>query len=387
MLGPDPSRVADVRPGQPAHVPRPDPEGDAPALADRAGLRAVSAQGDRDRRAVPDEEAATRSWCSPPCCTATARCGASGPRCSTPTTSRARPSAGAPPTPTSHSATASAPASAGSSRCRRRRWCSGMVLQRFQLIDHTRYRLKLKETLTIKPDGFRIRVRRRTDRERARPAPRSAARALAAPAVEAPVAAVGPRHGTPLLVLYGSNLGTAEEARPARRGGRRGGRLRGDGGAARRVHRSPAHRRARWSSRPPRTTARPPTTRRGSASGCARRTPAPALAGVRYTVFGCGNRDWASTFQAVPRLIDERLAALGAERLYARGEGDAREDFDGQFQAWYEPLGGTLAKALGVELASADAAEAPRSHGRGGGRRRREPLRGRAGRSCDADRR
>jgi cytochrome P450/NADPH-cytochrome P450 reductase len=79
---------------------------------------------------------------------------------------------------------------------------------------------------------------------------------------------------------------------------------------------------------------------------------------VRYTVFGCGNRDWVSTFQAIPRLIDERLAALGAERLYGRGEGDAREDFDGQFQAWHEPLGATLAKALGVELAAAEAAEA-----------------------------
>jgi cytochrome P450/NADPH-cytochrome P450 reductase len=42
----------------------------------------------------------------------------------------------------------------------------GMVLQRFKLIDHTRYRLRLKETLTLKPDGFRIKVRRRADRER-----------------------------------------------------------------------------------------------------------------------------------------------------------------------------------------------------------------------------
>jgi cytochrome P450/NADPH-cytochrome P450 reductase len=49
----------------------------------------------------------------------------------------------------------------------------GMVLQRFKLIDHTGYRLQLKETLTIKPDGFRIRVRRRTDRGGARPAPRN----------------------------------------------------------------------------------------------------------------------------------------------------------------------------------------------------------------------
>ena len=40
----------------------------------------------------------------------------------------------------------------------------GMVLQRFKLIDHTRYKLKIKEALTIKPEGFKIKVRPRTDR-------------------------------------------------------------------------------------------------------------------------------------------------------------------------------------------------------------------------------
>src|SRR5216683_3139598 len=166
----------------------------------------------------------------------------------------------------------------------------GMVLQRFKLIDHTRYRLRLKETLTLKPDGFRIKVRRRTDRDRARPAARAASRSTDAPA---------------------SYNGTPPDN---------------------------AARFCEW------LRAADPAT-----------TP---LAGVRYTVFGCGNRDWVSTFQAIPRLIDERLAALGAARLYGRGEGDAREDFDGQFQAWHEPLGATLAKALGVELAAAEAAEA-----------------------------
>jgi cytochrome P450 / NADPH-cytochrome P450 reductase len=236
----------------------------------------------------------------------------------------------------------------------------GMVLQRFQLIDHTRYRLKLKETLTVKPDGFRIRVRRRTDRERARSAPRSAARARAAPAVEAPAAAVGPRHGTPLLVLYGSNLGTAEEvARRVAESGEAGGFAVTVASLDEYTDRLPTQgavviASASYNGTPPDNAARFCEWLRAADPGTTR------LAGVRYTVFGCGNRDWVSTFQAVPRLIDERLAALGAERLYARGEGDAREDFDGQFQAWHEPLGWTLAKALGVELASADAAEAPR---------------------------
>jgi cytochrome P450/NADPH-cytochrome P450 reductase len=37
----------------------------------------------------------------------------------------------------------------------------GMILQRFTLIDHTRYTLQIKETLTLKPDKFRIKVRLR----------------------------------------------------------------------------------------------------------------------------------------------------------------------------------------------------------------------------------
>lgn len=75
-----------------------------------------------------------------------------------------------------------------------------------------------------------------------------------------------------------------------------------------------------------------------------------ALSGVTYTVFGCGNRDWAATFQAVPRFIDEQLAAHGAKRLYPHGEGDARDDFDGQFKRWYQPLRRAVADAVGIQI-------------------------------------
>src|SRR5918912_149178 len=40
----------------------------------------------------------------------------------------------------------------------------GMILQRFELVDHTNYELKIKQTLTIKPADFHIKVRARTDR-------------------------------------------------------------------------------------------------------------------------------------------------------------------------------------------------------------------------------
>ena len=42
----------------------------------------------------------------------------------------------------------------------------GMILQRFKLIDVNRYQMHLKETLTIKPDGFKIKVRPRAEKDR-----------------------------------------------------------------------------------------------------------------------------------------------------------------------------------------------------------------------------
>src|SRR5579872_7021621 len=85
----------------------------------------------------------------------------------------------------------------------------GMILQRFKLIDGNRYQLHMKETLTVKPEGFKIKVRPRSDKERgAYAGDTPAAASTGAPA---PPARVRPSHNTPLLVLYGSNLGSAEE--------------------------------------------------------------------------------------------------------------------------------------------------------------------------------
>src|SRR5665213_2922919 len=85
----------------------------------------------------------------------------------------------------------------------------GMILQRFKLIDINRYQMVLKETLTIKPDGFKIKVRPRTDRDRGAYAGPAAAAATGGATVARN--RTRPGHNTPLLVLYGSNLGTAEE--------------------------------------------------------------------------------------------------------------------------------------------------------------------------------
>lgn len=222
----------------------------------------------------------------------------------------------------------------------------GMILQRFQLFDHTNYQLKIKESLSIKPDGFTIKVRPRPGRTRSVLVPGQKA---AGPAVEpAAQAAKRPHHGTRLTVLYGSNLGTTEEiARDIANSGEvngfdvtlaelddYAGRLPADGAV---VIAS-----ASYNGAPPDNAAR-------FVKWLGEAKPED-VAGVNYLVFGCGNRDWASTYQAQPRLIDERLAELGAHRIAGRGEADAREDLDGQFQQWFDRLWPTLGEALGIDV-------------------------------------
>jgi len=221
----------------------------------------------------------------------------------------------------------------------------GMILQRFKLIDHTRYQLKIKESLTIKPEGLVMRVRSRPDIVRgagtavatARPAPKKAVPKKAAAS-----------HGTKLTVLFGSNMGTAEElARSIADAGEangfsttlaalddHAGKLPADGAVAIVC--------ASYNGSPPDNAGAFLESLREAAPG--------SLKGVRYTVFGCGNRDWVSTYQAVPRRIDELMAEKGAERLYQRGEGDAKEDLDGHFQDWYQPMLPMVADKLGTKL-------------------------------------
>ncbi|MDL5155508.1 bifunctional cytochrome P450/NADPH--P450 reductase [Actinomycetospora termitidis] len=240
-----------------------------------------------------------------------------------------------------------------------------MVLQRFELVDHADYRLRIQESLTLKPDGLTIQVRPRAGRTRGGPV---TSRPEPAPVVEesAPVA---DRHGTPLLVLFGSNLGAAEDiaTRIARDGTDRGwatmlAPLDDRVGSVRMGEASPSRAdlpaegavvvvTASYNGLPPDNATAFCDWVRGDRADAA---------GVRYTVFGCGNRDWASTYQAVPTLIDDRLAAAGAERVYRRGEGDARGDFDGQFHDWYAGLWDALGTACGVAAVDAEAAGGPR---------------------------
>ena len=240
----------------------------------------------------------------------------------------------------------------------------GMILQRFKLIDHTHYELKIRETLTMKPDGFKIKVRSRSLESRVTSRESKEINSVTTqdsrpktPDSRLQTPNSLRRHDTPLLALYGSNMGTAEGlARQIAQDGE-------DNGFAARVAplddytgRLPKEGvvvivTASYNGLPPDNAGQfYDWLRNGEFAD-------EALAGVKYAVFGCGNRDWGTTFQAIPRFIDERMAALGAERLVAHGEGDARDDFEGQFQKWYKPSRLAVAKKFNIAPMTDEAAK------------------------------
>ncbi len=226
----------------------------------------------------------------------------------------------------------------------------GMILQRFQLFDHTNYDLKIKETLSIKPDNFKIKLRVRND----------VVRGTGSDAVEAQDGSQAdmarrPKHGGKLTVLYGSNLGTSEgfARTTALLGEVNGfetalgtlddfkGRLPTDGAVIILC--------SSYNGAAPNNGAKFLEWIEAASPN--------SLKGVSYTVFGCGSRDWAATYQSVPRRIDEAMQAAGASRIMERGEADAREDLEGQFHDWETAVWPALGQALALDVDFSEAVE------------------------------
>ena len=216
----------------------------------------------------------------------------------------------------------------------------GMILQRFKLYDHKSYELDVKETLSIKPEGFTIKAKIREGLTR-----------TTAPAPEADIQtplSKRRKHGGKLTILYGSNLGTAESYAHelAQMGDLNGFDIKladldsaEDGlptsGAVIIVT-------ASYNGQPPNNAIRFVEAMRAAPKGWAK--------DVNYTVFGCGNRDWASTFQTIPREINKTLEELGGTRFAPKGEGDAREDISGQFHDWFDGLWPQIGDTLGLDI-------------------------------------
>ncbi len=230
-----------------------------------------------------------------------------------------------------------------------------MLLQRFDIVlDDPGYQLEVAETLTIKPHGLEIRAkaRGRGDFSLKGALPAATLRPLVKDDGDDPVLAVD---APQLLILYGSNTGASEMF--ARRIAADAPRQ----GYAAKVASLDEHADTMAPGTPVLVVT---ASYEGQAPDNAKKflawiesRAAGELTGVRFAVFGCGNRQWARTYQFVPKRIDAAFEAAGATRLRPRGEADAGGDFFGAFDEWYEGLWTDLGKAMG--LAVADKPTAP----------------------------
>ncbi|MFV8829967.1 cytochrome P450 [Alkalihalobacterium sp. APHAB7] len=224
----------------------------------------------------------------------------------------------------------------------------GMLLQNFEIIDHTDYKLKIKQTLTLKPDDFTIRVRLREKQVYQNHSINLSEMVTRDPLVESHLNRefrVKDKKGS-LLILYGSNMGTAESiaedlAEQALEFGIES-KISSLNDQIDQLSKEELVLiiTSSYNGKPPRNAVRFVKWIKEVEQG--------RLAGVQFAVLGCGDRNWANTYQAVPRLIDEQLVLKGANRFSLRGEVDASGDYEKQLDGWVEQMWSDALDTLGI---------------------------------------
>lgn len=215
---------------------------------------------------------------------------------------------------------------------------AAMLLQSFDLsMSDPAYRLKVKQTLTIKPDGFRMRVQpRRRVSSTALQRKTATDGTASAPGTAAPGRDEAPK--TAIDIYYGSNANTCEllanrlADHAANHGFAVGAKGTLDDATECLSTNNPVVLIAASYNGQPASNA-------AQFVGwiCALRSN--ELAGVRFAVFGCGHRDWTKTFLRVPRYLDYALEERGGIRLAALGTSDvAAGKVQSDFSAWEEGI-------------------------------------------------
>jgi cytochrome P450/NADPH-cytochrome P450 reductase len=254
-----------------------------------------------------------------------------------------------------------------------------VILQRFALSDPADYRLAVRETLTLKPDGLRLRATPRARPERTPVAPSPASPPPASPApvappsfpevngrlarLQPPAVPGSPAPGAltraeaaaaarqPFEIRYGSSVGVCAEV------AEQVAEIARDAGFEPRVvaldDALPGWPATGWLVVVTATYngRAPDNARRLEAAlddGSANAWRAP---GLRVGVLGCGNSQWPA-YQAFPRRVADALAASGATAFVARGQADGHGDFDGEVEGWLAALREALAPVAAARAAS-----------------------------------
>jgi cytochrome P450/NADPH-cytochrome P450 reductase len=214
-----------------------------------------------------------------------------------------------------------------------------MLLQSFDFsMSDPSYRLKIEQTLTIKPDGFCMRAQLRPHvglTSLVRDLPLTTI--VGTPSTPSAAEAVANTPTKTLIdIYYGSNTRTCEQlaSRLASHAADHGfaagvvGTLDSANGSLSRTN-PVVLIAASYNGQPAGNAAR--------FVDWTRTLRSDELAEVAFAVFGCGHRDWARTFLQVPKYLDRVLEERGGTRLAALGTSDISQDkvLD-DFAAWEE---------------------------------------------------
>ncbi|CAO2657945.1 Nn.00g072050.m01.CDS01 [Neocucurbitaria sp. VM-36] len=199
-----------------------------------------------------------------------------------------------------------------------------MLLQNFNFVPEPDYALGFKQTLTIKPKDLHMRAVLRDGLD-----PTALQHRLAGNYVpiskKSSMAKNGETSdkGVPLTILYGSNSGTCEALaqRVATDATTRGFRATTIDCLDSAVDKLPTDHpvliiTASYEGQPPNNAGNFVEWLEGSM------TDSAPLKNVSYAVFGCGNKEWTQTFHRIPKLVNTRMAELGAEQISELGLSD-----------------------------------------------------------------
>lgn len=226
----------------------------------------------------------------------------------------------------------------------------GLILQRFEFDAVAKDKLTIRETLTIKPEDFMVKVRLRdglTPQDLVHRNP-----AANTPQSDKAQDAAVPKHGGSIALGFGSNLGSTQALAKQ---WAQSAELRGYS-----VDMRPLDAwvdeplgsydafvvfTASYNGAPPDNAAKFLDWIRARKAG--------ELKGLSFSVFGCGHSDWASTFQAIPMAVDAALEKAGATRLGDLGAGDAKFDMMERWESWATQTWPLIDKAADVDIEQA----------------------------------
>ncbi|PVH99192.1 putative cytochrome P450 oxidoreductase OrdA-like protein [Periconia macrospinosa] len=219
-----------------------------------------------------------------------------------------------------------------------------LLLQNFNLeLSDPNYELSIKKALTIKPQNLRVHARmrdglmpltlqRRLLRSGDSPSIKLNSSSHSAPQAQCPfdISKI-----QPMVICYGSNTGSCRILAHTL-----GREAISHGFQAEIFPMDKVESRISSSSPIIIITAsydgKPPDNAGGFVSWLQSLTESP-FSGVHHAVFGCGNRDWAESFQRIPKLVDETFTKLGSSTLVQRGLSDAADgNIANDFDLWVD---------------------------------------------------